>query len=115
MNEISRGTLCVLAIYGAQRVRPQHAFDYEVARKEGLVSLDPNVRDAQRYLITDAGRAYLAKTRNTDRAAIQERFDVAAAVGNGRVCDGIKHELTEFDIFSDRTIGEHMAKRATVT
>lgn len=113
MTEINRGTLCVLAIYGAQRVRPQYAFDYEVARKEGLVSLDQNVRDAQRYMITDAGRAYLAKTRDPDRAAIQARLDAAA--GNGRACDAIKYELTEFDIFSDQAISERLAKRAAVT
>jgi DNA-binding PadR family transcriptional regulator len=112
MNEINRGTLCVLAIYGAQRVRPQYAFDYEVARKDGLVSMDPNVRDAQRYMITDAGRAYLAKTRAADRATIQARFDAAAAAGDGRACDGIKHELTEFDIFGDQAINERLAKRA---
>ena len=97
MNEINRGTLCALALYGAQRVRPQHAFDYEVAKRAGLVSLDPNVTDAQRYTITDAGRAHLDRTRVSARVELETRKASADAADDLRAQQEAAHELAEFD------------------
>lgn len=96
-HKINRAALCTMAMYGAQVMSPHRAGDHETLCDFRLAKWEPRDGVSKRYTITDAGRAYLERTRPKERAELERRLNEAKRDGDGRAQDRANNELLEWD------------------